>query len=147
MGFFRSQLASLMDWDLMDANTPALVVLETLASRGWALGAPPAAHTLQTARQYKCPHALRWKPYLQCLCVLEQLCGPGALEALRSDQVVEYDQCILQAKSKQAVPLWGDAKMYKQLMDAGAGHDPAPCITDKGLWEDDVPLQLLQAVT
>ena len=44
-GLFQSQLASLMDWDLMDANTPALVVLETLASRGWELGGFPDAHT------------------------------------------------------------------------------------------------------
>ena len=33
---------------------------------------------------------------------------------------------FLQAKSKQAVPLGGDAKRYKRLMDGEAVLEPAP---------------------
>ena len=137
----NGQLESQRRWSLDDPRVPAVIVLEELADRGWELGSPPLVHTLDTALVYKCPHALKWKPYFQCLLLLAEFRDRTGSSSLPSDQVPEYYSCVLAAKSQALVPLGQSAKFYLDWGEDRA-KGPIPLALEAGQLQsdEDVPM-------
>ena len=102
---------------LVDADTPAVVLLERLAIAGWTRGKPPLEHTLATPKQFLVKDPIRSKTYMQCLLRLPELVGEGRqLDTLRSDQPRMYYSCVLANKEGHLVPLGQKARCYAALM-------------------------------
>ena len=103
--------------ELMDQDTPAIVLLERLAIAGWTRGNPPLEHTLATPKQFWVKDPMTRKSYMQCLLRLPELVGEGRqLDTLRSDQSRMYYSCVLANKEGHLVPIGQTAKCYAALM-------------------------------
>ncbi len=63
---------SAREWDLCAADTPCLVIVETLFERGWQVGTRPKTHTVTSPRLIKFKDMTR-KPYLECLTSMSRL--------------------------------------------------------------------------
>ena len=102
------------DW--RSDSTPALLLLEDLASSGWARGKPPLEHTLVSDKVFMVKDPVASKPYLQCLLGIPDWLGGGQLSALRSDQPLGYYRCLLASKRLDLVPVGAPSAGYAQLL-------------------------------
>ena len=99
-----------------DDSTPTLVLLEDLASCGWARGRVPEEHTLDSDKLFDVLDPLASKAYLRCLLGLSELLASGQLKSLRSDQLPGYYMCVLASDDPGSVPLGHTCGQYQLLL-------------------------------
>ena len=100
-------------------DAPTICVLEALASAGWQRGVAPARHTRGSAKVFMVKDPIASKSYLRCLLCLEDIVGPGKMEALVSGQPAMYYNCVLAADQPMLVPLDQTAVRYKEILAIG----------------------------
>ena len=69
-------------WDVALADTPGLIVLETLVDQGWSVGQCSGAHTRTSPRIFQWKEQMNEKYYWQCLANLDKLFDRGLPELL-----------------------------------------------------------------
>jgi len=111
------ELVSQREWDVGNADTPAIVVLERLVDQGWCVGTPPLCHTLTSARIFQWKEQMSEKSYWQCLANLDILCAKG-LEHLPIGKPSKYYAQVLTAHRPHEVPCIGDVDVVITLVAA-----------------------------
>ena len=125
-----------LEWDWRAGAAPTLAILDKLASDGWEIGQPPAAHTADTSKHTKVKDPLARKAHLTCLVLLGDLRAQG-LNGLSSGQPQKYYACVLLSDRPADIPVGLRASDYKSLLDADGQLDRWEGVQQPALQDQD----------